>query len=270
MDLNTVTGYRRATSRADLALEQGEKILGGGTWLYSEPQLETSGFVDITTMGWPPLELPEDGGLIVAATCTIADLLALPQQEAWRAQPLFAQCASALLASFKIWNTATVGGNVCQSFAAAGMVSLSAALDATAFVWSADGSDYTVPVADLMAGNAENHLHPGDVLRSIHFPEHALRARTGYRKIALAELGRSGAVLTGRVDEDGSAVFGITAATLTPVVLRYPAIPGAAVLAADVTSAEGYYSDPLGSADWRLGVSRVLLEEIRAELEESE
>ncbi len=267
MDLNTVTTYRRATTRADLALEQGEKILGGGTWLYSEPQLETSGFVDITSMGWTPLELPEDGGLIVAATCTIADLLALPQQDGWHAQPLFAQCASALLASFKIWNTATVGGNICQSFAAAGMVSLSAALDATAFVWSADGSDYTVSVVDLMAGNAENHLRPGDVLRSIHIPEHALRARTGYRKIALAELGRSGAVLTGRVDADGSAVFSITAATLTPVVLRYSALPGAAALAADVTAADGYYSDPLGSADWRLGVSRVLLEEIRSELE---
>ncbi len=63
------------------------------------------------------------------------------------------------------------------------------------------------------------------MLRWIDIPEHALRARTAFRKIALAELGRSGAVLTGRVDEDGSAVFTITAATLTPNVLRYPALP---------------------------------------------
>jgi hypothetical protein len=86
------------------------------------------------------------------------------------------------------------------------------------------------------------------------------------RKIALAELGRSGAVVTGRIDDDDTTVFTVTAATLTPTVLRYPAIPAASELAADIASAPDFYTDPLGSADWRRGVSIELGERIRREL----
>ena len=265
MDLNTVTGYRRARTRADLALAPGERIMGGGTWLFSEPQVDTTTLVDLTTMGWPSIEYTE-AGLTVAATCTIAELAKLPEHDGWAAHPLFFQCANALLASFKIWNVATVGGNVCRSFAAAAMVSLCAGLDATALVWTPDGGEYRLLVADLVSGNGSNHLGPGEVLRAMEFPEHALRARTGFRKIALAALGRSGAVLTGRIDPDGAAVFGITAATLWPVVLRYPALPDAEALRADVVAADGYYTDPGGVADGRRQVSGVLLEEIRQEL----
>lgn len=266
MDQGTVTSYRLARTRADLALGDGEKVVAGGTWLYSEPQVDVTGFVDITSMDWPHLEYPAGGGLVVGATCTIAELAELPAHDGWRAHPLFFECATALLASFKIWNIATVGGNVCQSFSAAGMVSLATALDATALVWTADGGEYTRPVAELMTGNSTNSLARGDVLRSITFPEDALRARTAYRKIALAELGRSGAVLTGRLHDDGRAVFGITAATLTPTVLRFEALPSAAQLRSAVDAATGYYTDPLGSADWRRAVSGVLLDEIRIEL----
>ena len=128
MDLNTVTGYRFAQSRADLELAPGEVILGGGTWLFSEPQIEATGLVDLSRMGWQPLEYRPDG-VRVGATCTIAELAAIPEHPGWHAHPLISQCANALLASFKVWNLATVGGNVCRSFAAAGMVSLFAALD---------------------------------------------------------------------------------------------------------------------------------------------
>src|SRR6478609_251834 len=152
MDLNTVARYRSALIRSDLALAPGERILGGGTWLFSEPQIGTSGLVDLTTMEWPDIEYTVDG-LRVGATCTIAELSKLPPRDGWTAQPLFFQCASALLASFKVWNVATVGGNICQSFAAAAMVSLCAALDADALIWRPDGSEYVVPVAALMTGN---------------------------------------------------------------------------------------------------------------------
>jgi xanthine dehydrogenase FAD-binding subunit len=265
MDLNTVTNYRQVHTRGELALAPGECILAGGTWLFSEPQLGVTGLVDLTTMGWPALEFRPEG-LRIAATCTIAQLSKVPERPGWRAQPLFFQCASALLASFKIWNVATVGGNVCRSFSAAAMVSLCVALDATATVWTPEGGHYRVLVERLVTGNGTNTLAPGEVLRAIDIPEHALRARTGFRKMALARLGRSGAVLTGRVDEDGRAVFTITAATLAPTVLRYPVPPDASTLRSDALGAAGYYTDPLGPADWRRQVSAVLLEEIRQEL----
>ena len=239
--------------------------MGGGTWLFSEPQVDTTGLVDLSTMDWPALEYSA-AGLRIGATCTIAELSQLPERDSWNAHPLFNQCSNALLASFKIWNVATVGGNICRSFAAAAMVSLCVALDGVAEVWTPDGGSYEIPVAELVTGNGTNTLAAGEVLRAVDIPAHALQAHTAFRKIALATLGRSGAVLTGRVDGDGQAVFTITAATLWPTVLRYPSLPDALTLRQAAETAEGYYTDPLGPADWRRAVSAVLLEEIRQEL----
>jgi CO/xanthine dehydrogenase FAD-binding subunit len=273
MDLNTVTSYRFATSRDDLALAPGEKVLGGGTWLFSEPQPAVTGLVDLSHMGWPDLEVSE-AGLRIGATCTIATLVAfaegrgpVPVPAGWAAASVFPVAANALLASFKIWNTATVGGNVCQSFCAASMVSLASGLDGDAVIWTPDGGERRQSVASLMTGNGTNSLGRGEVLRAIELPAHALRSRMLLRKIALAELGRSGAVVTGRVDAGGTAVFSVTAATLTPLVLRFEGLPDSARLAKDIAEASGYYSDPLGAADWRRAVSVVLAEQLRAELE---
>jgi len=266
MDITTVRSYRVARARDDLALAPGEAILAGGTWLMSEPQPGTTGFVDLTGMDWPDLEV-DDGGLRIAATCTIARLVAFARDAPaeWTASAIIPDAANALLASFKIWNTATVGGNVCRAFAAGAMVSLCVALDGVAEVWGPSG-DRETPVAELVTGNGTTALAPDEVLRSIRLPAHALRSRAALRKIALAEHGRSGAVVTGRIDGDGSAVFTVTAATWAPTVLRFETAPDAAALAAAVNAASGYYTDPLGSADWRRGVSTVLAERIRREL----
>jgi CO/xanthine dehydrogenase FAD-binding subunit len=272
MDITSVTRFRRARTRSDLALADGETVIAGGTWLMSEPQPGTTGFVDLMTLGWPAIEVSESG-LRIAATCTIEHLRAwaegrtgLPVPAEWTAVSLIPDAANALLASFKIWHTATVGGNICQAFPAAGMASFVVALDGIAEVWAADGSTRTLPVSELITGNTQTSLAHGDVLRAIEIPAHALRARAQLRKIALAELGRSGAVVTGRVDEADAATFTITAATERPVVLRFDALPDAATLASAIGDAPGYYSDSLGAADWRRGVSLVLGERIREEL----
>ena len=182
MDLHTVTRYRPARDRADLALAAGERVLAGGTWLFSEPQPGCTGLVDLTTMGWPALSVLPGGGLQVAATCPIAELAELTPQPGWRATPLFRQCADALLASFKIHAVATVGGNICRGFAAAAMTSLCAALDGVATVWMPDGSSYEQPVATLATGNGTTSLRPGEVVRSV--------VRTTPTTSAYAQMGR--------------------------------------------------------------------------------
>ncbi|BCI82411.1 FAD-binding molybdopterin dehydrogenase [Mycolicibacterium sp. TY66] len=265
MDLHTVSRYRFARTRDDLRLADGESFVAGGTWTFSEPQAELAGVVDLTTMDWCPIERTGDG-LRIAATCTIAELVRHPRRAEWPAQQLFGDCADALLASFKIWNVATVGGNICRSFAAASMVSLAVALDGVAEIWTPDDQTRWEPVADLVTGNGINSLAHGEVLRALHLPERALRSTAALRTIALAEYGRSGAVVSGRRDDDGSAVFTVTAATLAPTVFRYPAMPGAEALRSDVLAASGYYTDPLGSADWRRAVSAVLAVDIRSEI----
>lgn len=272
MDIPTIDSFRIARERDDLELAPGETFLAGGTWLMSEPQPAVTGFVDLTGMGWPDLEVTHDG-LRIGATCTIATLVAFARgttaiaaPSEWRAVDTFEQAAEALLASFKIWKTATVGGNICRSFAAAAMVALTVALDGMAEVWTPGGNIRHVPVAQMLTGNGTNDLARGEVLRAIDLPPCALESRLVMRKIALAEYGRSGAVVTGRTDADGTTVFGITAATQAPVVFRFEGVPDARVLESAVGAAPGYYSDPLGAADWRRNVSIVLAERIRREL----
>ncbi len=266
MDITTVTSYRAARTREDLTLAPGEVVMAGGTWLMSEPQPRTTGFVDLTTLGWADVEITETG-LRIGATCTIARLLAWVEREApaeWTSLALARPSAEALLASFKIWNTATVGGNVCQAFAAGAMIAFLSTLDATAEVWTPDGGERRIAVADLVIDNAATSLAPGEVLRALEIPRAVLSSHVGLQKIALAELGRSGAVVTARLDPDGSSVFVVTAAVRRPRVLRFARVPGAGELRDAVASATDFYTDPLGSADWRRGVSVVLAERLRA------
>lgn len=272
MDLHTISAVTAARSRADLAdLGPGDAVLAGGTWLYSEPQDHLTRLVELSTLGWPALTVHADGsmpGLEIAATCTIADFARFDGPPGWCSRPLFRQCSDALLASFKVWNFATVGGNVCLSFPAGAMTSLLAALDAQCLVWRPDGSGYRLPIVDFVTGNARNVLQQGEVLRSLHLADSALRSRTAFRKIALSPLGRSGAVIIGRLSPEAHFVLTVSASTVRPILLRFDRIPSSAELAAEIAriEAELWFSDAHGSPDWRRAVSGELAEEVRAEL----
>lgn len=265
MDLNTVTSLRQARTRDDLQLAAGETILGGGSWLFSEPQIEVTGLVDLTTMGWEPWSIRPDG-LSIAATCTIAELVELPAPEDWAAAPLFAECAEAFLMSFKIWNTASVGGNVCLALPAGAMISLAAALDAEALVWTPDGGERREPVATFVRDVRSTSLAPGEVLRSIEIPIAALRGRTAFRKIALTPLGRSSAVVTGRRDRDGRLTLAITAATRRPYVFHFGQAPTDDDVRGALETIDAWYDDAHGTSDWRAAVSLELAYDVCEEL----
>ena len=266
MDQDTVTAIIPARTRADLAvLDERTVPLAGASWVFSESNLDLEAYVDLTTMGWPPLTV-SGAGLEIAATCTLEELAAFPAPAGWAAHPLLRQCCTALYGSYKIWRVATVGGNIATSLAAGPMISLAAALDGVALVWRPDGTDHRVPVAQLVLGNNISALAVGEVLRAVELPLATLQSRTAYRKIALSPLGRSGAVVIGRLDADGGFVLTITAATVRPVQLRWPVRPGAGELAEAVSAVEEWFTDPHGAADWRRAVSGVLAEEIRLEL----
>lgn len=271
MDLNTVSRVIPARTRADLqGLGEGVVPLAGGTVLFAEPNPSIHTLVDLQTFGWAPFVMSDDG-LEVAATVTLAELSRLADDHGWRAHPLFYQCCTALYGSFKVWNVATVGGNICTALPAGPMTSLFSALDAEALVWRADGSERRLPVSDLVTGNTTTALEPGDVLRSLHVPVRSLRSATAYRKIALSALGRSGAVVIGRLDPvDGSFVLTVSAATVRPEQLRFAGLPGASELRAAIEGLDSWFTDAHGAADWRLAVSGVLAEEIRLELAEGD
>ena len=269
MDLTTVTEVRTGPELP--VWQPGDAWLAGGTWLFSQPQPDVVRLLDLTTLGWPALSVDVDG-LEIGATCTVAELAGFDPPPHWAAAPLIGQCCRAFLASFKIWNVATVGGNLCAGLPAGPMISLAAALDASCTIWSADGSISRLPVADFVVGAGETVLGSafpaGALLRSIHLPGAALRSPTAFRQASLRTLGRSAAVVIGRRDPD-RLVLTITASTVRPVVISCPARPDAAQLRAAIEDAlppELYHDDEHGDPDWRHHLTLRLAEEIRIEL----
>jgi CO/xanthine dehydrogenase FAD-binding subunit len=269
MDLNTITEVAHPTTRAQLPVwTAGDAWLAGGTWLFSEPQAHLTRLIDLTDFKWPALTIG-DSRLSIAATCTVAQLDALACPPEWLASPLIDQCCRAYLASFKIWKTATVGGNLCMSLPAGPMISLTSALDGVCTIWKADGSEQQVGVSDFVLGNQRNVLAPADLLRSIDIPLAALKRRAAFRQISLTPLGRSAALLIGTLD-DQSFLLTVTASTIRPLRLSFTGIPEPATLREAILHhiPDGlYHTDVHGKPAWRKQMTLRLAEEIRGELQ---
>ena len=260
MDLNTIDEVTGAAEAG--AWRPGDGWLAGGTYLFSEPQPHLTRLRDLTTLGWPPLT-PTADGLTIAATCTIAEV------DAFGGPPLFHQCCDAFLASFKIQNVATVGGNVCAALPAGPMTSLTAALDGWCTLEALDGSRRRIAVTDFVTGESTTALRPGEFLRSIFLPTTALAGRTAFRQGSLHRLGRSAALLIGRLDADGTLVLTVTASTRRPVQLRFPRVPDPADLRsalADAIPDELWVDDVHGLPAWRQHLTLRYADEIRNEL----
>ncbi len=160
MDLDSITEVVAPRARDMLPpWRPGDAWLAGGTWLFSEPQDGIARLVDLPSLGWEPLAV-DASGLRIAATCTIAALDRLVLPPPFRAAPLIGQCCRALLGSFKVWNAATVGGNLCLALPAGPMIALTVALDGTGLIWTPDGGERRLPIRDLVLGPQETALGP--------------------------------------------------------------------------------------------------------------
>ncbi|MET4070326.1 CO/xanthine dehydrogenase FAD-binding subunit [Bradyrhizobium sp. S3.2.6] len=269
MDLNTITAVAHPQTRAQLpAWTPGDAWLAGGTWLFSEPQVHLMRLIDLTDLKWPALTIT-GSHLSIAATCTISQLDALTCPTDWLAAPLISQCCRAFLASFKIWKTATVGGNLCMSLPAGPMISLTAALDGVCTIWKAGGGEQRIPIVEFVTGNQRNRLSPGDLLRQIDIPLAALKRRSAFRQISLAPVGRSAALLIGSLDSAGALKLTVTASTVRPIPLSFPKPPDANALRSAVAEAitdDLYHTDIHGKPLWRKHMTLRLAEEIRVEL----
>ena len=221
MDLNAIEEVARPKpGDGTIDWRDGDAWLAGGTWLFSEPQPHLRRLIDLQGLGWEPLTV-SDRGLEIAATCEIAKLDALTAPADWTAAPLIGECCRSFLSSFKIWNTATVGGNVCMSLPAGPMISLTAALEGVCTILAPRRQRAPGAVVDFVTGNHQNVLQPGDLLRSIDLPASALRKRTAFRRMSLTHLGRSTALLIGTLDpRDGIFVLTVSAATVRPASAR--------------------------------------------------
>jgi CO/xanthine dehydrogenase FAD-binding subunit len=270
MDLNTITSVARPQTREQLPVwTAGDAWLAGGTWLFSESQSHLTRLIDLADFKWSALTVGDDN-LTIAATCTVAQLDALSCPPEWTAAPLINQCCRAFLASFKIWKTATVGGNICMSLPAGPMIALTAALDGVCTIWKAEGGEQKISVASFVTGDNRNVLSLGDLLRGIEIPLAALRRRTAFRQISLTPLGRSAALLIGSLSQDGALALTVTASTVRPIQVSFAGIPGASELRdamlRDIPD-RTYHTDVHGKPAWRKHMTLRLAEEIRSELQ---
>lgn len=271
MDLNTITAVERPRGRADLRFfNEGDAWLAGGTWLFSEPQPRLRKLIDLGNLGWEPLTVTKDG-LSIAATCKVATLDSFEPPIGWVAAKLIGQCCRSFLASFKIWNMATVGGNLCMALPAGPMISLTAALEGVCVIWTPGGDERRIPVVDFVKSPLSTDLRRGEVLRSIELPKEALSRRSAFRRASLTPLGRSGVLLIGSLASNGRFLLTVTASTRRPIQIPFGRIPSRDALELRLEAEipdRLYYDDIHGLPDWRRHMTFILAEEIRLELGE--
>jgi CO/xanthine dehydrogenase FAD-binding subunit len=267
VDLNTVTEV--VSPAAVGQWRPGDAWLAGGTALFAEPDPGVVRLLDLVAAGWTPI-VAGAGGLEIAATCTVAELAEFtgaPQFEAFHG--IARGCCRAFLASFKIWNVATVGGNLCAALPAGPMIALTAALDGTCLIIAPDGSERRVPVAGFVTGDGTTALTGGEMLRSVRLDAAALTGQTAYRHGSLRTHGRSAVLVIGRRDPGGALVLTVTASTVRPYQLRFPEVPDAETLQvalAERIPESAYVDDVHGSPAWRRHLTRRYAEQIREEL----
>ena len=263
MDLNTVTEFAAATGTT---WRDGDAWLGGGTFLFSQPQPGVTRLLDLDAFGWTPVAAAADG-VTIAATCTFAELARWqPSHAAHSPFALLArQCCHALLGSFKVHNVATVGGNLCLSLPAGPMTSLASALDGMVLLRRAEEDRRAMPAAAFVTGDGRNALRPGELLTHVWLPAASLSARTAFRQVSLSPVGRSAVLVIGRRDHTGETVVSVTASTPRPVCLRFPSPPAPAE-ALDALGAPEYLDDVHGNAAWRSAMTRRLIAEVLSEL----
>ncbi|MDX6348765.1 MAG: hypothetical protein QOF84_3555 [Streptomyces sp.] len=269
MDLSTVEELVPAVGAT---WQAGDAFLAGGSWLFSQPQPDVRRLLDLHAFDWPPL-VESDAGLEIAATCTLATVAAWRPPARWPAGALARRCCEALLGSFKVQNTATVGGNICLALPAGPMTSLAASLGGVATLWSPDGTARALPVVELVTGVQQTALRPGELLRSVLLPAASLAGRAAMRQYSLSTLGRSAALVIGLQAPSGEIVLTVTASTPRPVQVTVPGAVGAAVgdAAADAVAAldaavPAWHDDVHGDPAWRAAITRRMVAEVVGEL----
>ncbi|MFE9674424.1 FAD binding domain-containing protein [Streptomyces sp. NPDC006259] len=273
MDLTAVREVVDGRSR--LPWLPGDAWLAGGTALFGEPRPALRRLRDLGVCGWRPVTVTGTG-VEVAATCTIAELLSFAEAPdgPWPAgRALMAHCCRAFSSSFKVWNTATVGGNLCTALPAGPMIALTVSLRGTCRILDLDGRERTVSAGEFVTGPEATVLLPGEVLRSVVLPAAALAERSTVRRVATRPWGRSAALVTGTHDPlSGRSHVAVTAATVRPVVLSFPGVPSAGELESSLSRAlapDLLPADVHGRAEWRRHLAGHLAEEVRCELAEA-
>ena len=173
--------------------------------------------------------------------------------------------------SFKIWNAATVGGNICMSLPAGADDLAHRGARRRLHALAARRQPREVPVVDFVTGNHTNVLQPGELLRSIHLPARAL-AQALRLPPHLADpsraLGRAAhrhaQRRRRRFPADHHRGHAAAGAARASTACRRPA--SCARRSTSAVRPNGYFDDVHGSAAYKRHLTYYFAEQIRAEL----
>lgn len=157
-------------------------VLAGGTaltLLRKQGLIEPGVLVDLAGIdGLAGTERAPEGGLVIGAMATLRSIeTSMVVREV---APALAS-AVARVATIRIRNQATLGGNLAHADAAQDPPPVLIILDAELVIEGADGTRHE-PVASFFVDQFETTLRPGELLVAIGLPRPADHSRMGYEK----------------------------------------------------------------------------------------
>jgi len=225
MDLHNVETYLCPQDLTEITnWQNGWTWLAGGTWLFTEPQPEITTLVDLQNLGWSELEVSPEG-LTIGATCIMNRLLNFAYPENWTAIKGL-QSAVHELASFKIQNVATVGGNLCLAIPAGTFAPVMVLLEAKYQIIPLSGEPYWISALEFQTGIKQTILNPGEVLRKIFIPKENLELQVNYQRTCLTSAGLAISIVVNAYNLNTQKIkFAISGCIPSPKLIEFAQIP---------------------------------------------
>ena len=263
MDLPNIEAYLQPTNLDSVKnWQQGWAWLAGGTWIFSQPEPNLKVLVDLQKLGWSQIEITPEG-LAIGATSTMDKLSNFAFPETWTSAKALLS-AVAELASFKVSNIATVGGNICLALPASTFAPVMVALGATYEIGSQNSPSHQVPALDFQIGAQQTILQPGEVLQKICIPESNLEWLVDFKRICVQTSGYAvSIVVTAYNPKTNKVRFGLGACVPAPRLIEFVSVPTpkeiSEVLEAQLP-VDCFIEDERASAAYRQHVTKILMQ----------
>ena len=263
MDLHNIETYLTPQNLEEISnWQKGWTWLAGGTWLFTEAQPQINTLVDLQNFGWSEIEINSEG-LTIGATCIMSQLLNHSFPENWTAVKGL-KSAVKELASFKIQNVATVGGNLCLALPEGTFAPVMILLDAKYQILPLSGEPYWIPALEFQTGAKQTILKPGEVLRKIFIPKENLEFQINYQRICVATAGLAVSIVVAAYDPNtGKIRLGISGCVPSPKIIEFTQIPSKTEITEKLNTTiplTNYLNDTTASNTYRQHITQILMQ----------
>lgn len=269
MDLPNIETYLRPTDLLSVEnWQQGWAPLAGGTWIFSQAEPDLKVLIDLEKLGWSEIEIMPSG-LAIGATCPMGKLRQWDCPLNWTSVKALRSAVDEL-ASFKVTNKATVGGNLCLALAASTFAPVMVALGASYEIVSSGSPPRFVPARDFQTGVQQTILQAGELLRRILIPLSNLEWQISYQRICVATAGYAVSIVVAAYNPKTAQVrFGVGASVPAPRVVEFAAPPTPKELCEALLEqlpVDCFLEDERASAAYRQHVTKVLMQRSLSEI----